>query len=139
MNVELIHAQPTVDGSEGLLATVVKYRADWLGRVGFATLAENQLQVGYLKHPAGHHVPRHRHPPQTRVVRRTEEALVVLKGRVKVTLYNSEGKFEAVRELAYGDCVVFHGGAHSLEVSEDCEIVEVKQGPYKEGRDKEVF
>lgn len=134
MNVERVYAAPTLDGSEGLLATVVTYRPDRPAGVAFATEPGDQTQVGYLKHPAGHGVPAHRHPPARRVTERTEEVLVVLRGRVRLDLYSSDGVYQAARTLGPGDCAVLHAGGHAVTCESDSEVVEVKTGPYH-GRD----
>lgn len=128
--VERITARPTMEGGEGLLATIIRRVMGYQLGVSFPSKSSDQLQVGLLSHHAGHAVKPHRHPPQMRTIVGTEEALIVMSGSVTLTLYNSAGIEEAVRRLGPGDIAVLHGGGHGLYVDEDSEIVEIKQGPY---------
>lgn len=42
-------------------------------------------------------------------------------------------------ELEGGDVIVLVSGGHGFTVMEPVEFIEVKQGPYVEGKDKEIF
>ena len=77
----------------------------------------------------GTQVPVHHHPTK-------DETFVILKGRVKVLIYNDDG--EVVES-----CVLSHEEGrygvdipknvwHSLECSESCVLLECKEGPFVE-------
>lgn len=104
--------------------------------VHFFTPAEASQQVGCLTHPAGKRIRPHRHREVTRAVRRTQEVLFVRRGRLRVDFYGEGREVLAARELAAGDVILLASGGHGFEVLEDCEVVEVKQGPYAGDQDK---
>lgn len=45
----------------------------------------------------------------------------------------------ASRTLDAGDVILLASGGHGFEVLDDCEMIEVKPGPYAEGEDKIRF
>ncbi len=145
MKVEHITAAPTCDGSEGMLASVVRAYAQPLSRSGttpsveFATPPDAQLQVGKLMFAEGQSCEAHRHAPVDRVVYRTEEVLIVTAGSLTVTIYNSAGKFERMVNLLAGDLIIFHAGGHGVMTQTYAEVIEVKQGPYAGVNDKVRF
>lgn len=136
--VEEIRDIATPEGSEGLLAIVVtKDTENPVPRgVNFITDKDAELQVAFIKHPSGHSIPSHRHPPQDRRIRRTQEVLIVQRGRLTVNFYTGDGRHVATRSVKEGDVVILTGGGHGFTCDTDVEFVEVKQGPYVSHVDK---
>lgn len=130
MNVERYH-----DGDGRLLALVLRAGPPEPG-VHFATAPELPLQVGRLCHPAGRVIAAHVHEPYPRTVQATTEVIVVVKGRLRVDLFGTDGWEIQHAEIAAGEAVVLLGGAHGFEVIEDLEAYECKQGPYSGELDK---
>ena len=93
-------------------------------------------QLGFLKHPKGYIVKPHTHKPIPRQITDTQEVLFIRKGRCRVNLYDTEGNSLDARELEGGDIILLARGGHGLEMLEDTEIIEVKQGPYLGEDDK---
>ena len=105
----------------------------------FFTPDELSQQLAYMNHPAGHIIDPHIHKKVKREVRYTQEVLFIRKGILKVVFFNEE-KEEFARSLLYeGDVLLLVKGGHGFEIVEDCEIFEVKQGPYAGDNDKEKF
>lgn len=76
-------------------------------------------------------VPPHRHIKTYRETDLTQEAWVLLRGRVRARFYDIDDSFLCEREITSGDVVVLYRGGHSLEVLEDDTIFyEFKNGPY---------
>ena len=76
-------------------------------------------------------VPAHRHTETNRNTNLTQEAWVILKGKVKATFYDLDDSYLCEREVSSGDVIVLYRGGHSLEVIEDNTIFyEFKNGPY---------
>tara|TARA_B100000427_G_scaffold328277_1_gene340990 strand:+ start:1786 stop:2202 length:417 start_codon:yes stop_codon:yes gene_type:complete len=76
-------------------------------------------------------VKAHKHKVQMRKSSLTQEAWVVIKGKIKAKFYDLDDKviFETI--LKAGDCISIFRGGHSLEVLEDKTIFyEFKNGPY---------
>jgi hypothetical protein len=69
----------------------------------------------------------------------TAEVLVVEKGRCEVDVYDSRRSVVATRELQAGDILIAVGGGHGFRLLEDTILLEIKQGPYPGGSEKERF
>lgn len=95
------------------------------------------LQLVTLKHPMGTLLKAHLHIPKKRVTQRLQECLVVRKGKVKVELYTTEKKYFKSILLNQGEAFVLLNGGYSLRMMKDSEIIELKNGPFKE--DKELI
>ena len=76
-------------------------------------------------------VPPHRHIENHRETHLTQEAWVLLRGKVRASFYDINDSFLCEREVGAGDVVTMYRGGHSLEVLEDDTIFyEIKNGPY---------
>jgi len=76
-------------------------------------------------------VPPHRHTETIRNTNLTQEAWVLLRGKVKGKFYDLDDSLLCERIISSGDVVVLYRGGHSLEVLEDDTIFyEFKNGPY---------
>lgn len=95
------------------------------------------LQAGIFKHSKGYSVRAHVHPRERYGKYIGCEMLYVVKGRLKVKLFDENGGALSSVVLNEGDCLVMSCG-HSVEVLEDALVIEVKEGPYPgPERDKE--
>lgn len=122
-----------------IMALVLRREDDFSG-VNFVTPPEFSQQLGFLKHPEGHRISPHTHNRVKREVINTQEVLIIREGKVKVFLYTEERRFLRHLILETGDIILLAAGGHGLEILENAEIVEVKQGPYlDELRDKARF
>jgi hypothetical protein len=108
-------------------------------KVQFFTPDDATLQVGAFDLPAGHEIHPHIHLPVERRVTSTSEVLVIQSGRLQVDFYSEQKEFFCSRVLAAGDVIVFFGGGHGFRVLEPVRMLEVKQGPYVQDRDKARF
>jgi len=127
-----------VDTSGELLALIL--RADRFSPgVHFVTPNELQQQVAVMKRPAGEKILAHTHLPVPRSVKGTQEVLIILDGSIRADIYDDNREFVQSETLTGGDVIVLVGGGHGFTIIEDCEFIEVKQGPYVPGKDKEVF
>lgn len=105
----------------------------------FLTPTEFTHQVGLIVYPAGGEVRRHRHLPIERHIAGTSEVIIVRKGRCELDVYDNDGTLVATRELRTGDVMLMIGGGHGFRMTEDTELLEVKQGPYTGLHEKELF
>lgn len=105
----------------------------------FMTPGDFSMQMGMIVYGAGEDIPAHVHLPITRQVEGTNECIVVRKGRCRVTIYDSQRKFVAERDLEQGSIILLLGGGHGFHLYEDTVLFEVKQGPYAGNKDKERF
>lgn len=105
----------------------------------FVTPEQVAQQVGFIVHPRGATIARHRHRPMTRTVHGTTEVLIVRRGRCAMEIFDDEGTPLATRELSVGDIAVILRGGHAFRMLEDTVLLEVKQGPYTGLNEKEYF
>jgi hypothetical protein len=121
-----------------LIAVILRaeYRHDG---IEFFTPNSFSQQLAYMNRPTGYRIAPHVHNEVLREVLFTQEVLFVRKGRARVDFYDSSGKFLESRVLEKGDVILLASGGHGLEMLEDTELVEVKQGPYSGSQDKKHF
>ena len=105
----------------------------------FFTPAEFSQQLGMLIHDKGKRVERHRHKLIKREIFRTQEVLVLIEGKIRVSLYTDDAQIIKTLDLNAGDTILLASGGHSVEILEPSKIVEVKQGPYSGLDEKEYF
>jgi mannose-6-phosphate isomerase-like protein (cupin superfamily) len=120
------------------LALIIK-RAYFNEGIKFFTPDTYSQQIGYMNRPTGYVIPPHVHNPVSREVLFTKEVLFIRSGRVRVDFYDEEKNYIESHILEAGDVILLAYGGHGFEMLEDCEIIEVKQGPYAGDRDKTRF
>ena len=127
-----------INHSGQMLALILRagYRAEG---IKFFTPNEFSQQLGYMNRPRGYLIPPHVHNAVAREVHFTKEVLIIRSGRVRVDFYDDNQNYLESRVLETGDIVLLAFGGHGFEMLEDCEIVEVKQGPYCGEADKTRF
>ncbi|KKR89155.1 MAG: hypothetical protein UW50_C0001G0245 [Candidatus Wolfebacteria bacterium GW2011_GWA1_44_24] len=94
------------------------------------------LQIISLKYPKGKIWPGHYHKPMTRTTEGQMEALIIISGSVKVSIYFEKDLVEVLK-LNSGQGVMLVNSGFGMEVLEDAEMLEFKNGPFVE--DKIVF
>jgi hypothetical protein len=107
--------------------------------IEFLTPNDYSLQLGYMTRPEGYVIKPHVHLPVERTTKYTQEVLFIRQGRVRVDFYSEGRDYFLSRVLQQGDVVLLICGGHGFQALETVEILEVKQGPYAEGRDKALF
>ena len=58
---------------------------------------------------------------------------------VRVDFYDESQKYLKSTVLHQGDVILLAYGGHGFEILENCEMIEVKQGPYEGEQDKTRF
>jgi hypothetical protein len=105
----------------------------------YLTPDDCNLQVGHVVYPANSEIPRHAHLPVERHLVGTAEVLIVQQGRCEVDVFSDDRNLVTTRELGLGDILISVAGGHGFRVLEDLIFLEVKQGPYPGGAEKERF
>ena len=104
------------------------------------TPAEEFLQVASIKMDNGHTFKAHKHIKQIRTTNIAQESWVVIRGRVKVFLYDLDDNIIETPILNQGDCSITFRGGHNYESLDDGTIVyEFKTGPYQGIEKDKVF
>jgi len=118
-----------------LLAIIIPAGCRTTG-VTFLTDNDSPLQVGMMHRQTAWIIPPHLHINEPRTVEKTQEALFIREGRLRVDIYDEIGVYLESHVLAAGDIILLAGGGHGFEVLEEADFLEIKTGPYVEGRDK---
>jgi mannose-6-phosphate isomerase-like protein (cupin superfamily) len=126
----------SIDGA--LCATIV--RREFRGEgIEFFTSDTDTLQLGYMRREPGYVIRPHSHRSVPRQVEFTNEVLIIRSGKVRVNFYDNAQSYRTSVILDQGDIILLAECGHGFEMLEECEIVEVKQGPYAGEADKLRF
>lgn len=100
------------------------------------------LQLATLRMEQGKTFKPHQHiwkpSPTEKII--AQESWVVIKGSVKVFMYDTDGKLLSTEIIGQGDCSMTFEGGHNYEILEDDTVVyEYKTGPYLGIENDKVF
>lgn len=102
---------------------------------------EEFLQLASLRMKKGKTFRPHKHiykQGEDQVI--AQESWVVIKGKVKVTMFDLDDTIIETPILEVGDCSMTFRGGHTYEILEDDTVVyEYKTGPYKGIENDKVF
>jgi len=126
------------DDEHNLLAIIIR-NFELSERVRFITKDSQNPQVALMSRPQGEYITPHVHLPIERKVFGTPEVLVVRSGKMRVDLFNASKMFVESHIMQDGDIIILFSGGHGFDILETTIMVELKQGPFKEGLDKERF
>jgi hypothetical protein len=103
---------------------ITEYRTDLSPEEEFMQVSGRKIKKGTI-------VGAHRHLEIRRETNLTQEAWVILNGKVKATFYDLDNSKLCEKTIEKGDVVVLFRGGHSMEVlEEDTCFYEFKNGPY---------
>ena len=127
-----------IDKNNRTLAIVIFTRI--LLKIEVCTDVSEEMQFAKFNLQKGYIVNKHYHQKQERTIYSTAETIIVLDGKIEVSLFE-ETSNNLVKKIVLEskDSIVMLHGGHSVEILEDAKFVEVKQGPYMENLDKEIF
>lgn len=128
----------TIKQGELVLAIILRRSFQREG-IEFLTPDNFSQQLGYMKRPRGYVIAPHVHCPVKREVHYTKEVLFIRSGRLRVDFYDEQKCYLQSSFLEQGDVILLAYGGHGFEMLEECEIIEVKQGPYAGESDKQRF
>ena len=107
--------------------------------IEFFTPNDNALQVGYMNRPKDYSIKPHVHYQIPRTINTLQEVLFIKKGEIRVDFYEDNKNYLFSNNLSKGDFIILVSAGHGFFMLEESEIIEVKQGPYMEDKDKEKF
>lgn len=106
--------------------------------VEFVTPKDFGLQLGVHKRKKGDFVKAHEHVPFDELKNlQVQEILFVKKGKILVGLYNGKKLYKEV--VVSSDETILINTGHYVKFIEDTELIEVKQGPYRERDNEKKF
>lgn len=98
------------------------------------TKGKEPVQLVTLKHPQGTYLQSHMHRPRKRVTNKLQECMIVRRGKVRIDLYGTDKKKFKYIFLKEGQIYISMHGGVGIHILEDTEILEVKNGPFKEDK-----
>ena len=107
--------------------------------ITFFTNNSFNQQVGFMKHKKNKVILPHLHKKVLRKLSTTTEVIFILKGTLRIDFYNLKKKYLFSKIVKKNSLIILINGGHGFKVSNDIEMIEVKQGPYVESKDKEKF
>lgn len=128
----------TILHNENIVAIIV-YKDHHAEGVEFITPQDFPLQLGSMTRPGGYTIAPHIHNPVHRETIGTQEVLFIKRGRIEIDFYSFERQYLESCVLSAGDIVLFAGAGHGINILEEAEIIEVKNGPFVSGSDKVRF
>tara|TARA_B100001063_G_C16765692_1_gene558491 strand:+ start:1456 stop:1869 length:414 start_codon:yes stop_codon:yes gene_type:complete len=122
-----------------ILALII--RPSFLKKKGINFFTPHSLsqQVAFMSHKKNHVIKPHIHKKKLKKIYDTNECLFILKGEMRVDFYSKQKKFLKSTILKKNNIILLLSGGHGFKIIKDCKFLEIKQGPYKIGRDKERF
>ena len=106
----------------------------------FVTHDHNLLQLGFINHKKNHHIKSHIHLKKPRIINYCTEVLLIEKGKVKIKFFDdNDSDIKKDKILNKGDIIILFQGGHGFKILEKTKIIEIKQGPYVEGKDKKII
>jgi len=114
---------------------------DWKEGLDFLTPNETFIQAGTWWYQKGKKLKAHVHINNERTISFTQETIVILRGKIKINLYNDNNQIFYQEILEDGDTGIILNGGHGYEILEDnTKIVEIKNGPFiSVEKDKELL
>ena len=124
-----------------LYALIIKKKRRFIkSGVDFLTKDQDLLQLGFINHKKNHHIKSHIHLKKPRLINYCTEVLLVEKGKVKIKFFdNNNSDIKKDKILNKGDIIILFQGGHGFKILEKTQIIEIKQGPYVEGKDKKII
>ena len=124
-----------------LYALIIKKKRRFIkSGVDFLTKDKDLLQLGFINHKKNHYIKSHIHLKKPRIINYCTEVLLIEKGRVKIKFFdNNNSDIKKDKILSKGDIIMLFQGGHGFKILERTQIIEIKQGPYVEGKDKKII
>lgn len=127
-----------VTNKEMTIAIIIRSSYEHDG-IRFFTPENFSQQLAYMNRPQGYTVTPHIHCRVNRQVQLTQEVLIIRNGKVRIDFFDDDQHFLESKILLSGDVILLAAGGHGLTFLEHSEIIEVKQGPYLQDKDKIRF
>lgn len=127
---------PEIYGDTNNPSAIVIRRNFSVSGIQFFSPSSFSQQIGLMTRSAGYHVPPHRHNSVERKITVTQEVLLIRSGNCQVNLFSDANEIEHSIELTAGDVILLAHGGHEVIMMSQCDILEVKQGPYAGDQDK---
>ena len=127
---------PTYFGDKSRPSAILIKAGEAVSGIEFFSPSDFSQQIGLMTRPAGYKVPAHVHNLVERKIEHTQEVLMIRRGTCEIILFNELNEITNNISLEVGDVILLAHGGHEINMITECEILEVKQGPYAGNMDK---
>lgn len=130
-----------INHKKKLYALIIKKKRKFTKKgVDFITKDKDLLQLGFINHQKNHYIKSHIHLKKPRIINYCTEVLLIEKGKVKIKFFdNKNSDIKKDKILNKGDIIILFQGGHGFKILQKTQIIEIKQGPYVEGKDKKII
>lgn len=101
-----------------------------ISKTAFVTSDDKEMQLGFHSYKKNTTLDAHLHLEIKRETINTSEFIQVVKGRMKVDIYDEESVLCSSHLMRDGDCLLQFQGGHSFTMEDEVIMFELKQGPY---------
>lgn len=102
----------------------VKEGTEWFGE------KYEPLQASRMNYSAGSEFRIHKHILNPRTIKFTQEAFIVIKGKIEVGIYDDNCVMIGRLEAWEGEAIFVYRGGHGVRILEDSLLYEVKSGQF---------
>ena len=97
------------------------------------------LQASRWRYAAGKEFRAHKHILNPRTIKRTQEAFVVIRGKLQIDISDEKNYPIGSLTAGPGEAIIVYRGYHFIKVLEDCVAYEIKAGQYTSVSDDKEF
>ena len=101
-----------------------------ISKTEFVTSNDKEMQLGFHSYSKNSKLDGHVHLNIKRTTNHTSEFIQVVKGIMKVNIFDEKSVFCSTIFMYPGDCLLQFQGGHSFDMEKDVIMFELKQGPY---------
>lgn len=105
-------------------AKEIKAGTEWISE------PHEPLQASRMNYKAGSEFKIHKHILNPRIIKNTQEAFVVIKGKVEVGIYDDNCLLVGRLVAWEGEAIIVYRGGHGVRILEDALLYELKAGQY---------
>ena len=102
----------------------LKDGSEWFGE------SFEPLQAQRMNYPSGKEFKVHKHVLNPRIIKRTQEAFIVINGKISVEVSDENKNYLGTLEAGPGAAIFVYRGYHLVKVSPDYVGWEIKSGQY---------
>ena len=122
-----------------LYALIIKDSYQKKKGISFFTSNDANQQIGFMNHPKNYLIKPHNHQKRETKIFITSEVIILQKGKLRVDFYDTKKKYLFSVVVKKNQIIMLVHGGHGFKVLEPVKMLEIKQGPYVNNKDKIKF
>ena len=122
-----------------LYALIIKETYQNKKGVSFFTKNNANQQIGFMNHPKNYFIKPHNHQKRETKIFITSEVIILQKGKLRVDFYDTKKKYLFSIVVKKNQIIMLVHGGHGFKILEPVKMLEIKQGPYVNNKDKIKF